>query len=101
MPYAHAVYASVLVRGGRDKEAVTEYKTALDYLSHAAEDTDTTMSQEEFDIRMGLGKSYQRMLLYYEATDTFLHKRMTQYKVPGQSEALLRAATCCMRLGLT
>ena len=95
---AHALYASALVRMGRDKDAIVQYQSSLDYCS-----TEMHISSNEIDVRMGLGKSFQRLLRYGEAKSVFLyiasrcsaHEKLHSY----YSEALQRTVLCSMRLG--
>lgn len=94
MPAAHAMHASTLVRGGRDRLAVRSYERALSYLPDAG---GGEMTREEFDIRMGLGRSRQRLLEYAIAADVFLGAGRCREGVG--SEPLRSAATCMLRCG--
>lgn len=98
MPFAHALYASSLARLGRDKEALVQYKESLEFL-----EGQSNVSVAEIDVRMGMGKSLQRLLRYRDAKDMFLD---VAFRCSGEesflascSEALQRGVLCCMRLG--
>lgn len=97
MSAAHALYASTLTRIGRDKDALIQYETSLGYIDKCE------VSVTEIDVRMGLGKSLQRLLRYGQARDTFLEvvSRCTgcEELKSSYSEAVQRAVICCMRLG--
>ncbi len=71
MSAAHGLHASTLVRIGRDKEAIIEYTKSLAYLREDGALL-LPMTKEESDVRVGMGKSLQRMLRYQEAADAFL-----------------------------
>ena len=92
MPAAHAMHASTLVRGGRDRLAVRSYERALSYLPPSDD-----MTREEFDIRMGLGRSRQRLLEYGPAAGTFLGA--SRCREGDRSESSRSAATCALRCG--
>ena len=93
MPAAHAMHASTLVRGGMDRLAVGAYEKALSYLPDAG---GAQMTREEFDIRMGLGRSRQRLLEYDVAADVFLDAARFRDEIP---RSLRSAATCMLRCG--
>ena len=92
MPAAHAMHASTLVRGGRDRLAVRSYERALSYLPPSDD-----MTREEYDIRMGLGRSRQRLLEYGPAAGTFLGA--SRCREGDRSESSRSAATCALRCG--
>lgn len=106
MPAAHALHASALVRVGRDREAVAEYQKAIDFSVIGG----GTLTKDEVDIRMGMGKSLQRMLRYDDAADTFLDAAERCANIRDQNEqslswvecahadAVRRAAICKMRV---
>ena len=98
---AHALYASALVRIGRDKDAIVQYQTSIDYLDSCS--TDARLSNTELDIRMGLGKSFQRLFRYSLAKSAF-HYIVSRCSVAevlhsSYTEALQRTVICSMRLG--
>ena len=109
MPAAHALHASTLVRIGRDKEAIAQYQKSLTYLKDAGA-LSKPLTKEESDIRMGMGKSLQRLLRYREAADTFIvlvercyddngvviQKRGVQL---ARADSMQCAALCYMRIG--
>lgn len=71
MSAAHGLHASTLVRIGRDAEAIIEYTKSLDYLGEVGA-LSMPLTKEESDVRVGMGKSLQRMLRYHEAAAAFL-----------------------------
>ena len=102
MSAVHGIYAATLVRIGRDKDAIVQYKKSLKYL------TKERLTNEEADIKMGLGKSLQRMLKYEEAARIFecIATKCTNINDNGlswvngvHSEAVRNAALCSMRVG--
>jgi hypothetical protein len=99
MAAAHALYASALTRIGRDKDAIVEYQHSLQYL----EQFQTTVTETEIDVRMGLGKSLQRLLRYRKAKNIFadIACKCAGFGTLRQnhSEAVQRAVLCCLRLG--
>ena len=60
MSASHGLFASTLVRMGKDKMAVVEYTNALNYLKEDGA-LSRPMTEEEFDIRVGMGRSLQRL----------------------------------------
>mmetsp|Transcript_8584 Transcript_8584/g.18134 ORF Transcript_8584/g.18134 Transcript_8584/m.18134 type:complete len:648 (-) Transcript_8584:1219-3162(-) len=116
MPAAHALHASTLVRVGRDKEAIGEYRKSLAYLKDDNGSLLKPLTKDEVDTRMGLGKSLQRILRYREAADTFLdvatrcagikddansggNKEAMDWTELAHSDSLQSAALCYMRIG--
>ena len=71
MSASHGLFASTLVRMGKDKMAVVEYTNALNYLKEDGA-LSRPMTEEEFDIRVGMGRSLQRLLRYREASEVFI-----------------------------
>ncbi|KAL9191316.1 hypothetical protein ACHAXT_001022, partial [Thalassiosira profunda] len=106
MPAAHGLFASTLVRAGRDKEAIIKYQTALAYLKESGA-LSKTLTKEEADVRLGMAKSLQRMLHYREASGAFrdvcarCDSAETQDWVhQTRSQAIKGAALCYMRVGV-
>lgn len=110
MSAAHGMHASTLVRIGRDKEAVVAYKKSLALLEEGGAWAQP-MTRDEGDIRLMMGRAFQRMLLYDEAADVFLEvaARCTEIDKSGNrsenwlrlahSESVSSAALCFMRVG--
>ena len=107
MPAAHGIYAAALVRIGRDKDAIVEYKKSLNYLTKDGTNYER-LTNEEADIRMGLGKSLQRMLRYEEAASIFegiatkcadINDNSLSWLNAVHSESVQNAALCSMRVG--
>jgi len=105
MSAAHGIYAATLVRIGRDKDAIVQYKKSLNYLTK--DGTKERLTNEEADIRMGLGKSLQRMLRYEEAARIFdgiatkcanINSSLNWINAV-HSESIQNAALCSMRVG--
>jgi hypothetical protein len=71
MSASHGLFASTLVRMGNDKKAVVEYTNALNYLKEDG-GLSKSITKEEFDIRVGMGRSLQRLLRYREAAEVFI-----------------------------
>ena len=109
----HALHASTLARIGRDKEALVEYKKSLNILGKSGA-TSKTATKADVDIRMGMGKTLQRLLRYDEAVNVFLGaarccENITYLQNKGEassswesishSESVRRATLCSMRLG--
>jgi len=106
MPAAHGIYAATLVRIGRDKDAIVQYKKSLNYLTK--DGTNERLTDEEADIRMGLGKSLQRSLRYEEAARIFecistkcadINDNNLSWVNTVHSESVQNAALCSMRVG--
>ena len=106
MSAAHGIYAATLVRIGRDKEAVVQYRKSLNYLTN--DGTKERLANEEADIRMGLGKSLQRSLRYEEAARIFeciatkcadINDNSLSWVNAVHSESIQNAALCSMRVG--
>ena len=86
----HVLYASCLVRIGRDEEALLWYSRALeDACSNNEKDNETWKR----DAMMGRGRALQRLLRYDEAQDQFLQS------TAADDAAWTAAATCALRLG--
>lgn len=113
MPVAHGIHASTLVRVGRDKDAIIEYQKALSYLKDGGA-LSKPLTKEEVDIRMGMGNSFQRLLRYREAANTFLdvssrcldingnasdQSQEKNWVQPAHLNSLQSAALCFMRTG--
>ena len=106
MSAAHGLYASTLVRIGRDKQAVIEYKKSLTFLRKSGAFSNS-LTKEEADIRLGMGKSLQRMLRYDESANVFMDvaERCMQSSNDADaswievaySESIQSAALCHMR----
>ncbi|KAL7461249.1 hypothetical protein ACHAXS_001669, partial [Conticribra weissflogii] len=103
----HALFASVLARVGRDREALIEYEKSLKLLEESGA-TSKSATKAEIDIRLGKGKCLQRLLLYDEARNTFIDASNrcgrngfvgNSWESTSSSESLRRAALCSMRLG--
>lgn len=113
MSASHGLFASTLVRMGKDKMAVVEYTNALNYLKEDGA-LSRPMTKEEFDIRVGMGRSLQRLLRYREASEVFIdvNARCENIIVPGETSnnemnwiqlanviSIKSAALCFMRCG--
>lgn len=101
MSCAHALYASALVRIGRDKEAIIEYDHSLVFLKRCGM-SDKQATKAEVDIRMGKGKSLQRRFRYREAMHVFMkvaERCVSEKMKPYRFDAVRRAALCSMRVG--
>jgi tetratricopeptide (TPR) repeat protein len=89
-----ALYASCLVRIGRDDKAVFVYDLALQNIHMQKH---IHMNDENNDLLLLLGKAqaHQRLLQYEHAKDTFhMLCRLDPYK----HSYMMGAATCCLRL---
>ena len=113
MSASHGLFASTLVRMGKDKMAVVEYTNALNYLNEDGA-LSRPMTEEEFDIRVGMGRSLQRLLRYREASEVFMdvNARYENFIVAGETPnnemnwihlanviSIKSAALCFMRCG--
>ena len=106
MPAAHGLYASTLVRIGRDKHAIVEYEISLKFLRKDGS-LSKPPTKDEIDIRMGIAKSLQRMLRYKDAADSFLrvstrlnqNKERSDWVEETSSDSIQSAALCYMRIG--
>ena len=106
MSSAHGLYASTLVRIGRDKEAIVEYEKSLNFLRKDGS-LSKPPTKDEIDIRMGIAKSLQRMLKYKDAADSFLNvttrlnqnKERSDWVETTSSYSIQSAALCYMRIG--
>lgn len=113
MSASHGLFASTLVRMGKDKMAVVEYTNALNYLKEDGA-LSRPMTEEEFDIRVGMGRSLQRLLRYREASEVFIdvNARCENIIVAGETPnnemnwihlanviSIKSAALCFMRSG--
>ena len=112
MSASHGLFASTLVRMGKDKMAVVEYTNALNYLKEDGA-LSRPMTEEEFDIRVGMGRSLQRLLRYREASEVFIdvNARCENIIVAGEPNnemnwihlanviSIKSAALCFMRCG--
>ena len=113
MSASHGLFASTLVRMGKDKMAVVEYTNALNYLNEDGA-LSRPMTEEEFDIRVGMGRSLQRLLRYREASEVFMdvNARCENFIVAGETPnnemnwihlanviSIKSAALCFMRCG--
>lgn len=79
---AKRMYASCCVRIGQDEDAIRAYISLLKY--HRVD----SVNQEYCDLKIGIGRCYQRLLRYREATEAF-----------REAGAYQDAALCGLRLG--
>ncbi|CAJ1945919.1 unnamed protein product [Cylindrotheca closterium] len=88
-----ALYASCLVRTGRDDQAVVTYEKALSLLSNPKDPA-------VHDLLLGKAKAHQRLLQYSEALDDYatLVELTKDGTISMDLSHFVGAATCSMRL---
>ena len=96
-----AMYASCLVRVGRDEDALDRFDHAAKLLQQSTSDeSSSSTNSTRDDIIMGKASSLQRLLRYDEAKTLFQQILSSSSTILTTRErAACSAATCSMRLG--
>lgn len=87
-----ALYASSLVRTGRDDEAVSVYDLAL---NNSIPNTDGGPLNNQCDLLFGKAQAHRRLLQYGKAKESF---QLLCTLNPNSYVYMMGTATCCMRL---
>jgi tetratricopeptide (TPR) repeat protein len=95
MVLCHALYASCLVKTGRDEEAISMYDTALDNLELGKRDADAQTRKNQKNIILGKAQALQRLLRYREAKHQF---QLLQSMDLTNFRFTMGVVTCCLRL---
>jgi hypothetical protein len=116
MSAAHGLHACTLARVGKDKEAIVEYTTALGLMEESGA-LSNPLTKDEISMRVGIGRSLQRLFRYEAAADAFLkvaarcadiddtansndeNNTQTSWVQISLSNSVRSAALCCMRNG--
>lgn len=109
MSVAHGLHACTLARIGKDMAAIREYTTALELLKKCDAHSHQ-ITKDETSIRVGMGRSLQRLFRYEDAANAFLEvaakcvgNNTTNYgaswKQISCSNSVRSAALCHMRNG--